>query len=137
MTRRQKRKIDRSVWKKNLDPLLRSLRGPPRIVLHSMICRVKTPSVKAELKLPKVTPAMSRKDRSRTVKVKETTTEPDQRDQANNKIPKPFKFVEDETKMEGWKYEELARMYEWKVLNNLLSNDPVLQVLKPELIDEN
>ena len=69
--------------------------------------------------------------------MKETTTESDQRDQTNNKIPKPFKFVEDETKMEGWKYEELARMYEWKVLNNLLSNDPVLQVLKPELIDEN
>ena len=39
--------------------------------------------------------------------------------------------------MEGWKYEELAKMYEYKLLNNLLSSDPVLQVLKPELIDEN
>ena len=51
-----------------------------------------TPSVKTEQNLPKVTPAISRKDRSRTVKVKETTTEPDQRDQVNNKIPKPFKL---------------------------------------------
>ena len=40
-----------------------------------------TPTIKTEQKLPKVTPAISRKDRSRTVKVKETTTEPDQRDQ--------------------------------------------------------
>ena len=69
--------------------------------------------------------------------MKETTTESDQRDQVENKIPKPFKFVEDEIKMEGWQYEELAQMYEWKTLKNLLSSDPVLQVLKPELIDEN
>ena len=72
------------------------------------------PSVKTEQNLPKVTPAISRKDRSRTVKVKEATTEPDQRDQVEKKIPKPFKFVKDEIKMEGWQYEELTKMYEWK-----------------------
>ena len=27
-------------------------------------------------------------------------------------------------------------MYEWKMLKKLLSSDPVLQVLKPKLIDE-
>ncbi|CAI5738349.1 unnamed protein product [Hyaloperonospora brassicae] len=68
--------------------------------------------------------------------MKETTTNPDQRDQVENKIPKPFKFVEDAIKMEGWQYEELAKMYEWKMLKNLLSSDPVLQVLRPKLIDE-
>ena len=68
--------------------------------------------------------------------VEETTTEPDQRDQVKNKIPKPFKFMGDEFKMEGWQYEELAKMHEWKILKNLLSSDLVLQVLKRELIDE-
>ena len=38
--------------------------------------------------------------------------------------------------MEGWQYEETAKIYEWKMINNLISSDPVLRVLKPELIDE-
>ena len=50
--------------------------------------------------MSKVTSAISRKDRSRTVRVKETTTEPDQHDQVENKISKTFKFVEDEIKTE-------------------------------------
>ena len=58
-------------------------------------------------------------------------TELDQPDHIESKSPKPFKFVEDEIKMEGWQYEELAKMYEWKMLKIILSIDSVLQVLKP------
>ena len=67
--------------------------------------------------------------------VKETTTEPDHRDQVEIKIPKPFKFVEEEIKMEGWQPEKITKAYERKMMKNLLSSDPVLQVLKPKLID--
>ena len=42
MTRKLKRKIDQSIWKINLDPLLGSLWGPPRIVLQNTIRWVKT-----------------------------------------------------------------------------------------------
>ena len=41
----------------------------------------------------KVTLLISTKEKSKTARVKKATTEPDQRDQAENKIPKPFKFV--------------------------------------------
>ena len=85
--------------------------------------------------MSKVTPAISRKEKSRTAKVKKTTTAPDQHDQVDNKITKPFKFVEDKIKTERWQWKELAKVYERKMLNNLLSNDPVFQVLKPKLID--
>ena len=83
-----------------------------------------------------VTHAISRKEKLRTARVKKTTTEPDQRDQVEKKIPKPFKFVEDDIKTEGWQREELVRSYERNMLKDLLSSDPVLQVLKPKLIDE-
>ena len=46
--------------------------------------------------MPKVTPKISRIDKSKMARVKKTTTELDQRDQIENKLPKPFKFVEDE-----------------------------------------
>ena len=47
------------------------------------------------------TPAISRKEKSRTARVKKTTTELDQRDQVERKIPKPFKLVKDEKKTES------------------------------------
>ena len=39
-------------------------------------------------------------------------------------------------KMEGWQLDHLAKGYHWKTLINLLSSDPVLQILKPKLIGE-
>ena len=66
----------------------------------------------------------------------EDTNELGQLDQVEKKIAKPFKFVEDDITTEGWKREELVRSYERKMLKDLLSSDPVLQVLKPKLIDE-
>ena len=66
--------------------------------------------------MSKVTPAISRKEKLRTVRMKKTTNKLNQRDQVENKIPKPFKFVEDELKTEGWQCEELAKAYERKML---------------------
>ena len=48
--------------------------------------------------MSKVTPAISRKEKSRTVRMKKKTNKLNQRDQVENKIPKLFKFVEDELK---------------------------------------
>ena len=44
--------------------------------------------------------------------------------------------MEDEIKKEGWQRLELAKAYERKMLKDLLSIDPVLQVLKPKLVDD-
>ena len=38
--------------------------------------------------------------------------------------------------MEGWQLDQLAQGYHWKALRNLLSSDPVLQILNPKLIGE-
>ena len=73
----------------------------------------------------KVTPAIAKKEQTKTARVNKTTTKPDQRDQMENKIPKPFMFVEEE-KTEGCQREELTRAYERKMLKDLLSSDPVL-----------
>ena len=39
-------------------------------------------------------------------------------------------------KMESWQLDQLAQGYHWKALKNLLSSNPVLQILKPNLIGE-
>ena len=84
-------------------------RSPPEVPLGTTADRAtnhasqdEIPSVKTEQKLSKVTPAILRKDKSRTARVMKTTTELDQRDQLENKTPNPIKFVEDELKTEGW-----------------------------------
>ena len=64
------------------------------------------------------------------------TTEPDHRDQVQYEISKPFKFVIDEKKTEGWQSEELANSYERMMINYLLSSNVVILVLKPKLIDK-
>ena len=92
-------------------------------------------SVKTEQELSKATPAISRKEKSKTTRWNKTTTELDQRDRVENTIAKPFNFVENDIKMKGCQREQSAKAYEWKTLTNLLSSDPVLQVLKPKLID--
>ena len=75
--------------------------------------------------MQKATSAILRKEISRTTGVKNTTTELDRRDQLKNTISKPIKFEENGMKMEGWQREQLEKSYEWKMLMNLLSNDPV------------
>ena len=39
-------------------------------------------------------------------------------------------------KMEGWQLDQLEQGYHWKALKNMLSSDPVLQILKPKLVGE-
>ena len=68
--------------------------------------------------------------------MKKTTTELNRRDQVEHPIATPFKFVEDEMKIDGWQRGHLAKAYDWKMPKNLLFIDPVLQVLKLKLIDE-
>ena len=68
--------------------------------------------------------------------MKKTRTELDQRDKVENRIANPFKFVKDQVKTKCWQCEALTKEYERKMLKNLLSSDPVRQVLKPKLIDE-
>ena len=66
--------------------------------------------------MSKVTPAISKKVKSRMTRVKKTTTEQNQRDQVENKILNLFKFVEDEAKTERWQCKDLAKAYERKML---------------------
>ena len=42
--------------------------------------------------------------------------------------------VDRETKIEGWKLDQLEWQYHWKQLKELLIHDPVLKILKPKLI---
>ena len=71
-----------------------------RAVKHDL--QGENPSVETEQKLSKATPAISRKDKSRTAMMKKTAIKLDQSDRVENKIPKSFKFVEDKIKTEWW-----------------------------------
>ena len=95
-----------------------------------------TPSVKTEQGLSKVTHAISRNEKSSTARVKKTTTKLDQRDPVQKKIAKPFKFMEEEIETEGWQCEGLAKSYERMMIKKFITSDPVIQVLKPKLVDD-
>ena len=93
----------------------------------------KHPSVITEHKLSNATTAIARNDKSGTIGVKKTTNELNQRNQVENTLAKPFKFVKDEVKMEGWQQEQIVKAYESKILIYLLSIKPVFRALKTVL----
>ena len=116
-------------------PLLRSLRVPPRIILQSMHDPLgENPSVKFEQSSSKSTPATSKKKNLKTARVKKIAPGSDHRDRATRLAIRPIKFVEDEGKMEGWQLDQMAEMYHWRTLKQCLSSDPVLRILKPKMI---
>ena len=77
---------------------------------------------------------MSKKKESKVARIKKITSEYYQRGRATKVADRPIKFVEDEVKTEGSQSKLIAEEKIWKPHKMLLSNDPVIKILKSMLI---
>ena len=85
------------------------------------------PSVKTERFSSTTTPTRSKKKKTKSVRIKMKAPGSDGSD-------RDVKLPNREVNVKGWKMDQLEWGYHWKELNKLLASDPVLMILKPELI---
>ena len=137
MRKNQKRKIDRSIWKKNLYPLPRSFRGPLRIAPKKRDSLDEHLSAKTERSSSHTTPVKHKKQDSKKSRVQMKTSRSAQDvpvKKSENRGLQDKELEDRRWKNKGTSMEELERCFHQRELNALLICDPVLKILKPKLI---